>query len=99
MPRSTFDLINPTLTAAQISSSGTDKSTTCRLLEALSKNERDSDLGLLAHAILHGGDYYTRNADDMDDVAGYTAEIRKRAEMIAEEYDTYAAHHMAPIDH
>lgn len=90
--------IDRTLTAAQNAGNGSDVSTTCQLLQALSKHERDSDLGLLIAAILQGGDYYAKSAADMESVEFHAEEIRKRADLIADAYEASAAYHMQPLE-
>jgi len=60
------------------------KGATARLLKALSANEGDSDLGLLAHAILHAGDYYVRNGDDAVNAETSCGDILCHAEALSE---------------
>ena len=93
-----FRTINQTLTAAQTAGAGTQVSTTRHLLEALSINEADSALGMLADALLHGGDYMTRNAEDMADVEVHADMIRSTSERIAEAYENEAAYCMQPVN-
>ena len=90
--------INPTLTAAQSAGAGTHKGTTRCLLEALKKEERDSDLGLLASALLRAGGYHIQTADDMEFIETHTDEIVHRAELIAAEYQQEADYCMSPLD-
>jgi len=76
-----FRNCDPTLATA--SKSVDSKGATARLLEALSTNEGDSDLGLLAHAILHAGDYYVRNGDDAVNAENSCGDILCYAEAVS----------------
>lgn len=88
--------INATLTAAQNAGTGTRDSATRCLLEALSKNEADNPLGLLADAILHGGGYYAMNGDDVDAIYNHAETIRNTAEEIADAYVATADYYTSP---
>ena len=74
-------------TLATASANATKQQATTRLLEALSANEGDSTLGLLADALLRSGPFYLRNADDCRGGVDACADISLHAETLSEEYE------------
>ena len=74
-------------TLATASVNATKQQATARLLEALSANEGDSTLGLLADAILRSGPFYVRNRDECNDAENACADLTLYAETLSEAHE------------
>ncbi|MBM1556694.1 hypothetical protein JQV19_08540 [Sulfitobacter mediterraneus] len=82
------------LEVALQSTGGNRKKATTRLLEAISANEGDSDLGCLIDAMLGAGDFYVcSHRSDYEDAAVASERMHGLAEDLAEQWRMSAEYH------
>ena len=82
------------LSTASSLANGDRTRTTLHLLKALSTHEGDSDLGLLADAILSAGGFYQRNSEELDRALDAAFQVRVLGDRLADEYEAQIANAM-----